>query len=590
MARLRIRTQLLIATVLIILGLTGSLLLIIQHTIGVEIRKEIREGTQASAHAFETVQRQREQQLSRAAAMLADLPLLEALMTTNDPLTIQDGSAQYAKLAGSDLLVLAKPDRRVVAMHVAPPGWTTAAAQKALERSMNLGEDASWWYESGRLYWVFSQPIFAGAGNNARILGLLAIGYQVDTALAEQLAAVAGNQIALETEGTVIASTLPAEDAAELQRRIQQGLPGTESESRIIQLHTDQYAFSAVVLHGDAPSPVRCYVLMSLTPTNDFMRRLNRTIFLLGISAIAAGALLFGFVARTITLPLDSLVAGVQALSAGNFTYSIVPRGSSEVAELSTAFAQMRGQLLSSQQQKIETERIAALGRAASSISHDLRHYLAAVVANAEFLYEADELKLNRDEIYQEIKTAANQMTDLIDSLRELSSQRPMIVPEAGDLAPVIRRGIDAVRAREAYRTAEIVLDGESDLHGVFDSRKMERVFFNLILNACEAGGDAPRIVSVNARTADEHFDIRIADNGSGIAPVIRETLFDAFVSFGKPNGTGVGLAIVAKIVQDHGGTVGVERTSESGTVMRVRLPRAFYSVAEFADSTASKT
>jgi signal transduction histidine kinase len=590
MARLRIRTQLVIATVLIICGLTGSLLLIIQHAIGVEIRKEIREGTQASVHAFETVQRQRELQLSRAAAMLADLPTLEALMTTDDPLTIQDGSAQYAKLAGSDLLVLAKPDRRVVAMHVAQPGWSTEAAQKALERSMNQGGDASWWYESGRLYWVFSQPIFAGAGNNSRMLGSLAIGYQVDAALAEQLAAVAGNQIALETDGTVIASTLPGQDAAELQRRIQHGIPSRESESRIIQLHTDQYAFSTVLLHGDAPSPVRCYVLMSLTPVNDFMRRLNRTIFLLGISAIVAGALLFGFVARTITSPLDNLVAGVQALSAGNFTYSIVPRGSSEVAELSTAFAHMRGQLLSSQRQKIETERIAALGRAASSISHDLRHYLAAVVANAEFLYEAEELKLNRNEIYEEIKTAANQMTDLIDSLRELSSQRPAIIPEPGDLAPVIRRGIDAVRAREAYRTAEIILDGESDLHGVFDSRKMERVFFNLILNACETGGDAPTIVSVNARTVGEDFEIRIADNGSGIAPLIRETLFDAFVSFGKPNGTGVGLAIVAKIVQDHGGTVAVEHTSESGTVMLVRLPRALNPVAEPADSAVSKS
>src|ERR1700676_5795976 len=81
----------------------------------------------------------------------------------------------------------------------------------------------------------------------------------------------------------------------------------------------------------------------------------------------------------------------------------------------------MRGELLAAQKQKTETARIAALGRAASSISHDLRHYLAAVVANAEFLYEAEKLKLNRDDIYCEIKTASEQMTDLLDSLRELS-------------------------------------------------------------------------------------------------------------------------------------------------------------------------
>jgi signal transduction histidine kinase len=319
------------------------------------------------------------------------------------------------------------------------------------------------------------------------------------------------------------------------------------------------------------------------------MHRLNRTIYLLGVSAIVIGALLFGSVARTITLPLDNLVAGVQALSAGNFRYSIVPRGSREIAELSIAFAHMRGQLLTSQQQQIETERVAALGRAASSISHDLRHYLAAVVANAEFLYEGDALMMNKSEIYEEIKTAANQMTDLIDSLRELSSQRRAIVPEPGDIAVAIRRASDAVRTRLEYRNASIVLDSEGHLQGVFDSRKIERVFFNLILNGCEAAGDRECAVTIAARIADEHFEIRICDNGSGIAPAIRDTLFDPFVSFGKPNGTGVGLAIVAKIIQDHGGSVSVEHTSPTGTVVLVKLPRAAKSIAESVSSTIAK-
>jgi signal transduction histidine kinase len=574
MARLRIRTQLLIATVLIIFALTGALLLIIQHAIGVEVKNEVREGTKVSAQAFETEQRQRELQSSRAASMLAELPTLEALMTTNDALTIQDGSVQYAKLAGSDLLVLAEPDRRVVALHVSKPGWSAESAQRALERSLNVGEDASWWYESGRLYWVFSQPVLAGSGSSARLLGTLAIGYEVDSVLAKQLAAVAGNQIALETAGTVIASTLPSEDTAALQQRIKSGVSATESDSALIQLGTNQYAFATVLLHGDAPSPVRCYVLMSMAPANEFLQRLNRTIFLLGLGAIMCGALIFGFVAQTITSPLDSLVAGVQALSAGNFTYSIVPRGSSEVADLSTAFAEMRSQLLASQQQKIETERVAALGRAASSISHDLRHYLAALVANAEFLFEADELMMNKAEIYGEIKTAANQMTDLIDSLRELSSQRVGIIPEPSDIHAVLRRAIEAVRARPEFRTVNISVEAPDDLEGVFDPRKMERVFFNLILNACEASGDGPRMVVVDAGAVDEEFEVRVRDNASGVASAVRDSLFTPFVSFGKPNGTGVGLAIVAKIVQDHGGTVEVEQTSEAGTVLLVRIPR----------------
>ena len=133
--------------------------------------------------------------------------------------------------------------------------------------------------------------------------------------------------------------------------------------------------------------------MMPLVPVNSFLKRLNYTIYVLGAAAVVVAGLLFGFVARTITRPLDDLVSGVRALAGGDFNYSITPQGSSEVAELGTAFGQMRGELLALQQQKIETERIAALGRAASSISHDLRHYLATVVANAEFLYEADRLE-----------------------------------------------------------------------------------------------------------------------------------------------------------------------------------------------------
>ncbi len=118
----------------------------------------------------------------------------------------------------------------------------------------------------------------------------------------------------------------------------------------------------------------------------------------------------------------------------------------------------MRGELLASQQRQIETERIAALGRAASSLSHDLRHYLAAVVANAEFLYEADELKLDKSEIYKEIQTASTQMTDLIDSLRELADQRRAISPEPTDLDRVIRRAIEAVKVRPEFRSRTITL------------------------------------------------------------------------------------------------------------------------------------
>src|SRR5437899_2269459 len=107
-----------------------------------------------------------------------------------------------------------------------------------------------------------------------------------EASVAEHLALVAGNQIALATGDTLIASTLSPKDEAAMQRRLSElSLEGKPEEHEIV-LATDEYAFSSVLLHGALPSPVRCYVMMPLGPVNSFMSRLNRTIFILGASAV----------------------------------------------------------------------------------------------------------------------------------------------------------------------------------------------------------------------------------------------------------------------------------------------------------------
>jgi signal transduction histidine kinase len=573
LARLRLRTELLIATLLIICALLGTLLFVVRHTVRSEISNEVQASTNESLRAFKNVQQERELQLSRTAAMMAELPTLKALITTQHALTIQDASESLWKLAGSQLFLVAKPDGHVLGFHVTQPGWTSEDAEANLLKSLEQGDDAPWWYAKDQLYRVFLRPITAGTDNDLRELGILAVGYQIDSTVAEQLSLVSGSQIALTTGDKIIAATLSATDQMALNQWIQRN-SSAEDAIHEIDLGSDQYQSASVVIHDGPQASVKCYVLMSLQPANAFLERLNRTIFILGISAVALAAILLGFVSRTITHPLDNLVAGVRALAEGDYTYSITPRGSSEVAELGEAFAKMRGELLAFQQKRFETERIAAFGRAASSISHDLRHYLAAVVANAEFLYEAEKLKMNRDEIYEEIKTASEQMTDLLDSLRELAREDGSISPIGASLSQTIRRAVDAVRTRPELRGLDVSMSTVGEMEGMFDPKKIERAFFNLVLNACEAAGPSNGKVRIEVSALPESFEIRVADNGAGVPFAIHNTLFDPFVSSGKPNGTGLGLAIVSKIIHDHGGTVRVEMTSPHGTVFLVRLPR----------------
>ena len=574
MSRLRLKTQLLISTLLIICALTGAMLLIVRHTVRAEIDDQVRDSVAASVRAFESVQYQRQDQLSRTTAMLAELPTLKALMTTNHAPTIRDGSQPFWQLAGSDLFLLANTKGEVMALHAKKSGLNGADVEKDLTRSIEQNEDAAWWYADDQLYWVFIRPMTAGAGSDVKQFGALAIGYQVDSTVAEQLALVSGGKIVLVSGSKVIASTLSSREESELQNHLGEYTALLDSGTQEVNLAGESYQVAAVSLHADPRTPVQCYVLIPLRRPMDFIGKLDRTILALGISALFCATLLLSFVAGTITRPMDNLLAGVRALARGDYGFSITPRGSSEVVELGTAFSKMRGELLASQRRQIETEQIAALGRAASSISHDLRHSLAAVVANAEFLYEAEKLKLDRDEIFDEIKIASEQMTELLDSLRELAREHRMLSLVTASLESVVRHAVDAVLARPEFRNRLISIQASSDTTGLFDSKKIERLFFNLLLNACEATSDRGKI-NIEIKSLDSAFEVRIADDGVGIPASIRGTLFDPFISSGKSNGTGLGLAIVNKIVHDHYGSISVEQTGESGTVFLVRFPRS---------------
>jgi len=194
-------------------------------------------------------------------------------------------------------------------------------------------------------------------------------------------------------------------------------------------------------------------------------------------------------------------------------------------------------------------------------------------MANAEYLSENNRSKGDREELYHEVLVAVNQMTDLIDSLLEFSRTRESLRPTYGDLEDVIQRCIQSVHARPEFHRVRITTSADGPTDGWFDARKLERVFQNLLVNACEAVPPETGRIEVTLHANGDTIEIRVADNGHGIPALVREKLFEPFVSQGKENGTGLGLTVVQKIVQDHGGDVIVEQTSSTGTVFLVVIP-----------------
>jgi len=570
--RTRLRTRFLLSMVLITAGLTAMSLLVVRHSVQNQVRAEIVQDLRNSVTNFQNFQHDRDVMLTHSAELVADLPITRAIMTAHDPATIQDASKDVWPLTGSDLLVLVDRNGRVVGLHTKSVGFTPEAAQKDFERSLTEEGSSHWWFGSHHLYQTFMQPIYFGSKTEGPLLGFLIIGYEIDDRLAREVSKISASQVAFSYSDEIVATTLTPLQAQDPDVRAF-ATGSSQTEPRDVELSKENFVATSLDLSGQQPTPVRLTVLRSYDQAAKFLGNLNRLLLLLGLTAVLVGSGLVFLISYTFTRPLANLVEGVRALEHGDFHHPLDARGSDEVAELTSAFDRMRASLLKTQQALLESEQLATIGRMASSISHDLRHALAAVVANSEFLCDGRLTSAQREELYQEVRSGVNQMTDLIDSLLEFARTRESLNPTYASVVESVQRAMHSVRLHPRHQGTLIEVHCNGQSTAWFDPRKLERALYNLLLNACEAAPSSEGRVEVTIRRTPASVVIDVSDNGPGIAEPIRNKLFHPFVSFGKANGTGLGLTVVQKIVQDHGGTVTMERTRDGWTVFRIMIP-----------------
>ncbi|HUI40910.1 MAG TPA: ATP-binding protein [Terriglobia bacterium] len=546
----------------------------VRHRIQLQVREQIRQALQSSVATFQQFQQQREATLERSSALLAGLPTLEALMTSQDQPTIQDGSLGLWKTIDSDLFVLADRSGKLVALQTVTPEFARVQARDSLQRSLARGETRDWWFGGGHLFQVFIHPIYFGAPSNGTELGVLVLGYEINGAVAADVRRVASSQVAFRCGPTVVVSTLSAAQNEDLMRQALLGSATPDTPPVDIDLGRERFLATSTDVASGSWVNVSLVVLKSYDQATAFLQSLNRWLLGLGLTAILAGSLLVVVISDTFfTRPLASLLGGVNALERGDFDYPLEPRGNDEISDLTRSFDRMRRTLQTTQHDLLQAERLATIGRMASTVSHDLRHSLSAILAYAEFLSEGRLGEGRRTEFYQEIRQAVNQMTEQLRALLEFSKPKMVDRPVRANLEEVIERALRTVKARPEFSGVRVITSFNGGHEGLFDPANLERVFHNLLLNACEAVPPDSGVIEVTIGQTSAGLEVRIADNGGGIPAEIRERLFQPFVTAGKDNGIGLGLAVVQKIVQEHGGQVNVERTGPSGTVLRVTLP-----------------
>ena len=553
--------------------LCAASLLIIRASVRREITQQTSEAVDSAVRAFNRFQHEQDSELLRTASLLSELPPLKAVMTAPDPLTVQDASTEFWNLSATDILVLADPEGRVIAVHSEESALNVSSAQAALKKSLNNQEQIGWWQSSDHLYRIAIRSITAGSGKDERVLGELILGMKIDDSMAEDIRRFSGNEITLLSGISVVASTIHVNHRAPLTALIEQEqIPSTAPRRIVIDQHP--YEAATVALQTTPATPIRCLILFPLDSSEAFLTKLNWTVAVLGIVIGLLGTAIMLLISHAITRPLESLVKAVNAMASGDDTYDISAPGTAEIKQLSTAFDQMRSEIAESRRKQLEAERLAALGRAAGSISHDLRHILAALVANAEFLRDAEEIGCDRDEVYEELQRASAQMTELIDSLIEVAREGQQVRLAHCSFDDIISQAVTWIRSKPEFRGRRLEVNTVGDTGGFFEAPRLERALFNLLLNSCDAIHPITGRIHVAIGSDHDFIDCSITDNGPGLPEEVREKLFQPFVTAGKPNGTGLGLAIASKIIQEHGGELRLLHTSSAGTSFFLRIPR----------------
>jgi len=567
------RTTLMVSLLAVSLGLTATCLLIIRVSVQREIRKGLESDLIHSFSTFRNISRQRNEITTREAGLLADLPYLKALMATQDAHTIQDGSPEFWTLSGSDFFALVSQSGKVFTHLNHGNTLDDGQVERGLQACMaDLDEPCMIAFGSS-LYELSIQQLYFGSPANDSRLGYVVIGYAIGAQEMKDVSEAAAADVAILVDGEVAATTVPAARWADL-RGSSQGLNGASMAPLEIHLEGEDYLAAAASLSTKGQGSVKLVVLKSYDRASEYLHRVNEWVLALGLSSLAIGLMLATAVSRTVTMPLEALVAGVRALGHGDFTYSLTTEGAVEVRELSLAFDRMRGELKRTQAELIASDRLATIGRMASSVSHDLRHHLSAIYANAEFMSHPETGNAERNELLLEIREAVQDMTNLIESLLLFSQTGQALHVSRESIALLIDRVVYSVRQHPECKEVQIVAANLPMVEAWVDGRKLGRALYNLILNACQATrhGSTRPLVTVALSEDEERVRIEIADSGRGVPDAIHQTLFQPFVSSGKENGVGLGLTLAQHIAQEHGGEVVLERSTAAGTTFSVIL------------------
>jgi signal transduction histidine kinase len=205
------------------------------------------------------------------------------------------------------------------------------------------------------------------------------------------------------------------------------------------------------------------------------------------------------------------------------------------------------------------------------SIIHDLRNPLAAIYGAAEMLLESE---LPRDESHRlarNIFASAVRIKELLQDYADhcRASERQL---SASNVRNLVRDAVDRITPLAEAQSVAVVEEVPADLAVLVDRRRIASVFTNLFVNALEVMPEGGSI-HVSSYSDDRTVVVRVRDSGPGVPAEIRDRVFEPFVTSGKSNGWGLGLASARQIILEHSGDMWLEARTSRGACFAFSLP-----------------
>jgi signal transduction histidine kinase/ActR/RegA family two-component response regulator len=574
---MRLRTKILLSMAILTASLTAASLLVVRRSVDAHARHQILQSFQNSAVTLRDYLDRKDDVTSRTADLLAQTPVLKAVMTTRDPLTIQDTSETLWRTSGGDLLAIEDASGRLMALHAKGPAPGRESIDSRL-RNAQAGE-FEWWLMDGRLYRVAIRQLIAGGSDDATPLGTLAVGYEVNSSVAQETAHFVAADVAYRYQDGIVTSTLTPKVLAAMR------VPQKQGELDEFSLSGERFLSSSIAISSSPDGP-QLILLQSYDHVTQFVKQINRVMMIVGAVMIALGGMLVFLLSRSFTQPLDELMSGVRALSTGKFSFPLRVKGKDEFAELTSAFDRMRTNLQQSQDRLVNSARMEAVGQLAGGVAHDFNNLITVIKGYAELLMAQikhdDPLMKYADQISKAGDRASSLTRQLLAFTRKQKAEKQPV-----DLNLLVTNLLKMLKVLVGEGFELVTATNPKLVKVLADPGQLEQVVLNLVVNARDAmasGGKieiSTEVAAVDESRAAKHgvvpgrfARLTVSDHGCGMDAATLEQIFQPFFTtkeVGK--GTGLGLAIVYACVKQSDGFIEVESKVGEGSSFNIYVP-----------------